>query len=225
MNYTFIVAAAGVGKRMGLGYPKQFLEHNGKPIFIYTLETIQKNLLVDEIIVVTNSEYIDSVREYIEKYKITKVKEIVAGGKERQDSVFNALSKAKGSFVAVQDGVRPFIKERYIDDCYHFLIENIDFDGIAVGVKAKDTIKLINDEGDIVETPERKNVINIHTPQVFRRETLVAAYKKAYSENFYGTDDSMLVERAGGRVRFYEGDYDNVKITTPEDMVFLNKDR
>lgn len=223
MRYSFIVAAAGVGKRMGLGYPKQFLEHNGKPIFIHTLEKIEKCTLVDEIVVVTNKDFLADVENMIKKYNITKALKIVEGGKERQDSVYNALKNTVGEIVGIQDGVRPFIKEKYIVECYNMLMNNDEYDGIVVGVKSKDTVKIINSAGIVESTPDRKNVISVHTPQVFKRKKLIEAYEKAFAENFLGTDDSMLVERINGKVKFFEGDYDNVKITTPEDLIHLNE--
>lgn len=228
MKCYYIVAAAGVGKRMALSYPKQFMEHNGKPIFIYTLETIDKSDFVHGIVISTNEEYIDTVKGYIYQYGIKKVLGIVAGGKERQDSINNAVTfitefAEKDDIIGIQDGVRPFIKEKYISGTYEKLLSDKSIDGISVGVKAKDTIKIVNDNGQIIDTPDRKNVVAIHTPQVFRFGKLKESYDAAYTKGFYGTDDSMLVERNGGVVAFFEGDYDNVKITTVEDLVFLGK--
>lgn len=228
MKCFYIVAAAGVGKRMALSYPKQFMEHKGKPIFIYTLETIDKSSFVNGIVISTNEEYIETVKEYIKQYNIKKVIGVIAGGKERQDSINNAVSfitkfADSGDIIGVQDGVRPFIKEKYISGTYEKLLSDESIDGVSVGVRAKDTIKIVDDNGQIKETPDRKNVVAIHTPQVFRFGKLKDAYSNAYEKGFYGTDDSMLVEKNGGRVAFFEGDYDNVKITTIEDLVFLNE--
>jgi len=219
----FVVAAAGVGKRMGLDYPKQFLEIHGKPIFIKTLEVLESSDRVEGIIVVTNSEFIEKVESFCRKYNIKKVKKVVAGGKERQDSVYNALLHIPQEIelVGVQDGVRPFVKVEYIEKSYTKLTENIDIDGIVVGVPVKDTIKKINEKGEIIETPNREGLIAAQTPQIFRKKILIRSYEKAKLERFVGTDDSSLVEKIGGKVEVIIGSYENIKITTPEDLLFL----
>jgi len=218
----FIVAAAGVGKRMGLDYPKQFLEIKGKPIFIKTLEVIEKVEKVEGIIVVTNEEYILKVEELCKKFGITKIKEVVAGGKERQDSIYNALLKVpKNTIIGVQDGVRPFIEERYIVESYDKLMAEPKLDGIVVGVPVKDTIKVIGENRKIKTTPKRETLFSAQTPQIFRSEILWESYKQAKEDKFIGTDDSSLVERIGGNIEILKGSYKNIKITTPEDLVFL----
>ncbi|MBZ4683360.1 MAG: 2-C-methyl-D-erythritol 4-phosphate cytidylyltransferase [Fusobacteriaceae bacterium] len=225
MKYYYIVAAAGVGKRMQLDYPKQFLEYNGKPIFIKTLETISKNRLVTDIIIVTNKDYIEKVKEYVKDFNIEKVKDIIQGGKERQDSVYNALEiiNDEDAIVAVQDGVRPFIKEEYIEKAYKELEKNMDISGVVIGVMVKDTIKVVDENGIIIQTPNRSSLVAAQTPQVFRLQTLKKAYKKAKEEGYLGTDDSSLVEIIGEKVKILEGDYDNIKITTKEDLIYLEK--
>lgn len=225
IRYTLIVAAAGVGKRMGLSYPKQFLEHNGKPLFINVLEIGEKSKLISDIIVVTGKELIKEVKYMCEKFKITKVKEIAEGGKERQDSIYNALKFCdKNSIIAVQDGVRPFFKEKYLEDAFNELKNNPYIDGVVVGVPVKDTIKVVNEEGIIISTPVRRALVAAQTPQVFRGKILIEAYEKAKEENFLGTDDSSLVEKYGGKVKISLGDYGNIKITTIEDISFLKRE-
>ncbi|MGM0508259.1 MAG: 2-C-methyl-D-erythritol 4-phosphate cytidylyltransferase [Fusobacteriota bacterium] len=227
MKYYFILAAAGVGKRMGLGYPKQFLEYKGKPLFISTLQRAEGNNKITDIIVVTNKNYIEKVKDLIKEYKIKKIIKVVAGGKERQDSIFNGLKiiekcSSQNSLVAIQDGVRPFLKDRYIDKAYEILNKKSEISGVVVGVKVKDTIKKVS--GDIVEsTPKRENLIAVQTPQVFRQDIILKAYKKAKKDNFLGTDDSSLVENIGGKVKIIEGSYGNIKVTTPEDLDKLKK--
>ena len=225
IRYTLIVAAAGVGKRMGLSYPKQFLEHNGKPLFINVLEIGEKSKLISDIIIVTGKELKEEVKNMCEKFKITKVKEIVEGGKERQDSIYNALKFCdKNSIIAVQDGVRPFFKEKYLEDAFNELKNNPYIDGVVVGVPVKDTIKVVNEEGIIISTPVRSTLVAAQTPQVFRGKILIEAYEKAKEENFLGTDDSSLVEKYGGKVKISLGDYGNIKITTIEDISFLKRE-
>lgn len=217
---TLILAAAGVGKRMGLGYPKQFLEYQGKPLFIFPLEIAQKSKIIDDIIISTNEENITFVEEYCNKYQITKVKCVVAGGKERQDSIYNALQYDKDSdIILVQDGVRPFLKEKYIKECCDVISK--EKCGAVIGVKVKDTIKVINQGGMVENTPKRDTLVAVHTPQGFEGKILKEAYFKAEKEKFLGTDDSSLVERLGHEVKIVLGDYDNIKITTQEDLKFL----
>lgn len=224
MRYYYIVAAAGIGKRMGLNYPKQFLEYKGKPVFITTVEKIEKNNKVTDIIIVTNKNYIKKVKDMIKKYKLKKVKEVVAGGEERQDSIYNGMKLIddKNSIVGIQDGVRPFIKQDYINRGYEELNENSNISGVVVGVKVKDTIKEIDKDKNILNTPKRENLIAAQTPQIFRTQILKKAYKSAFENNYYGTDDSSLVEYIGEKIKIIDGDYNNIKITTPEDLVFLS---
>jgi 2-C-methyl-D-erythritol 4-phosphate cytidylyltransferase len=226
IEYYYIVAAAGVGKRMGLTYPKQFLEVDGKPIFVKTLEVIEKNHRVTGIIVVTNKEYISEVKKMCRTFEITKVIDVVSGGKERQDSIYNALQLIpKNSIIGVQDGVRPFIEDRYIEDSYTKLMEETELDGIVVGVPVKDTIKVVDSDGQIVKTPKRDLLFAAQTPQVFRGEILHRSYEEAEKQKFLGTDDSSLVEKAGGRVGTLLGSYENIKITTPEDLLIFSKEK
>ena len=222
MKYYFIVPIAGLGKRMGLNIPKQYYRIKEKPIFISTLEVIEKNSLVDGIYISVNKKDIKLVENYLHEFKITKVKKIVEGGSERQYSIKNALDFIEEeSIIAVQDGVRPNIREEYIESTYEILMAEKNLDGLVVGVPVKDTVKVIDKDGFIVSTPERKTLFSAHTPQVFRSTILKKAYEKAEKDNFLGTDDSSLVERIGGRVQVYEGHVDNVKITTKEDLRYF----
>ena len=224
MKYLYIVAAAGSGKRMGLGKPKQFLEYDGEPIFIKTLKTIENSELVDEIIVVTGESFIGDVKDYCSEFGITKLKSVVSGGNERQDSIYNVLNTIDNPeeyIIAVQDGVRPFIKNDFIEKAYEELINNKDLDGVVTAVAVKDTVKVVDRKGFIVDTPPRNTLFLAQTPQVFRGKILKEAYETAHEEEFVGTDDSSLVERINGRVKLIEGSYDNIKITTVEDLIYL----
>lgn len=226
MKYLYIVAAAGSGKRMGLDKPKQFLEFGGEPIFIKTLKIIEKAPIVTEIIVVTGEEHIKTVKNYCKEFGITKLNNVISGGKERQDSIYNALKNIKNPeeyIIAVQDGVRPFISEKFINEAFDEILNNKDLDGIVIGMPVKDTVKVVDGNGYIIDTPERKTLVLAQTPQVFRGEILKNAYEKAQEESFVGTDDSSLIEKIGGRVKIIEGSYDNIKITTIEDLLYFNK--
>lgn len=219
---TLIIAAAGVGKRMKLGYPKQFLEIDGKPLFIRSLEVAERSEYVSEIIISTEQESIELVEQLCKKYKIFKVKNIISGGDERQYSIENALEYCEdNSIIAVQDAVRPFLKEKYFYQALEMFEEDLKIDGVVVGVPLKDTIKRVSIDGKVIETPKREEYIAVHTPQIFKGRILKEAYKKAREDNFLGTDDSSLVERIGGKVKILIGDYDNIKITTVEDLKFL----
>ncbi len=219
---TLIIAAAGVGKRMKLGYPKQFLEIDGKPLFIRSLEVAERSEYVNEIIISTEQESIELVEQLCKKYKIFKVKNIISGGDERQYSIENALEYCEdNSIIAVQDAVRPFLKEKYFYQALEMFEEDLKIDGVVVGVPLKDTIKRVSIDGKVIETPKREEYIAVHTPQIFKGRILKEAYKKAREDNFLGTDDSSLVERIGGKVKILIGDYDNIKITTVEDLKFL----
>ena len=226
IKYTLIVAAAGVGKRMGLSYPKQFLQYKGKPLFINVLEVAERSNIVKDIIVVTKEDLIEEVKNLCEQFKIKKVSNVVPGGKERQESIYNALKYCdKNSIIAVQDGVRPFFKERYIEESYKELLNNKEINGVVVGMPVKDTIKVIDENGMIVSTPKRSTLYLAQTPQVFRGKILIEAYEKAEKEEFMGTDDSSLVERYFGKVKLIEGDYENIKITTIDDIKFLEEEK
>lgn len=219
---TLIVAAAGVGKRMRLGYPKQFFEIDGEPMFLKILKTAQNIDVIESIIVVTGKEYIEYIEKKCQENNISKLSKVVEGGKERQYSVEKALKYcSSNSIIGVQDGVRPFMKESYFIDSLKILEENKEIDGVVVGVPVKDTIKKIDAEGYVVETPKRSELVSIHTPQIFRGEILKKAYLKAAEDEFLGTDDSSLAERVGAKIKVLIGSYDNIKITTVEDLKYL----
>ena len=222
MKYYFIVPAAGLGKRMGLDVPKQYYRIRKKPIFIRTLEVIDQCESVDGIYISVNKEDIPLVEAYIKDFNIKKKKKIVIGGSERQYSIYNALCEIEEeSIIAVQDGVRPNIKDDYITEPYRLLVEHEELDGIVVGTSLKDTVKIIDKDGFIIDTPKRSMLFAAHTPQIFKSRVLKKAYEKAMEDNFLGTDDSSLVERIGGKIKIFEGLSDNIKITTKEDLKFF----
>ncbi|MFK4785811.1 2-C-methyl-D-erythritol 4-phosphate cytidylyltransferase [Fusobacterium sp. MFO224] len=219
---TLIVAAAGIGKRMGLSFPKQFLKHRGKPLFVNVLEVGEKSSLVKDIIIVTKDDYIKKVSELCKLHNFKKIKKIVKGGKERQESIYNALKYcSRNSIIAVQDGVRPFFKEEYLEKTIGELKNNDNLFGAIIGMPVKDTIKEVNEDKLIEKTPDRSTLYLAQTPQVFRGEALINSYEKALNDGFLGTDDSSLVEKYYGKVKMVEGDYFNIKVTTKEDLKFL----
>jgi 2-C-methyl-D-erythritol 4-phosphate cytidylyltransferase len=218
-NVTALIPAAGMGKRMGKAVAKQFLPLGDKPMLAHTLLVFQRASEIDEIIPILSQEDMEtSLREVIERYHITKVKTLVVGGKERQDSVANGLKKIEKdtSIVLVHDGVRPFVTPEMIRDVVDHAKKGVC---VTVGVPIKDTIKEVDDAGFVRSTLERSRLWAIQTPQAFPVKILKRAYEESYARRVYGTDDAMLVERAGGKVHVIMGSYENIKITTPEDLL------
>ncbi len=216
---TALIPAAGMGKRMGKTVAKQFLPLGDKPMLAHTLLMFQRSTDVDEIIPILSQEDMETcLRDIIEAYHITKVKTLVVGGKERQDSVSNGLQKLEkdAAIVLVHDGVRPFVTAEMIKDAVDHAKKG---ECVAVGVPIKDTIKEVNDKGLVRSTLERSRLWAIQTPQAFPVKALKRAYEEAKNRHVYGTDDATLVEKSGVAVRVIMGSYENIKITTPEDLL------
>ncbi|MGN0394377.1 MAG: 2-C-methyl-D-erythritol 4-phosphate cytidylyltransferase [Coprococcus sp.] len=215
---TAILLAAGKGSRMKSNIQKQFMMLGEYPVIYYSLRTLEESP-VDDIILVTGYDDIEYCRtNIVEKYGFFKVKKIVAGGNERYESVRNALNAADESeYILIHDGARPFITSRMICDS----IRNVKIYGACtVGMPVKDTIKRVDRELMGIETPDRKFLYQIQTPQIFEREILVNSYRKLTEANDNSvTDDTMVVERySGKKTKVLEGSYMNLKITTPEDL-------
>lgn len=215
---TAIVLAAGSGRRMGGDIPKQYMELSGKPVIYYSLKVFQDSV-VDDIVLVVSDEYIEYCRkEIVERYGFSKVTDIISGGRERYDSVRKGLEVCESAdYVLIHDGARPLITSDMVKRSIATLEEET---GCSVAVKAKDTIK-ISDENDYgVDTPDRRHVWQVQTPQSFHRRELAAAYEKlAASGDTAITDDTMIMERYGGvKIKLIDGSYANIKITTPEDL-------
>lgn len=219
---TAIVLAAGSGSRMKSKTKKQFIEIKGKPVIWYSLFEFEKSR-VDEIILVTGKEDIDYCKkEIVEKYNLKKIKNVVAGGSERYESVYNGLKEVTGNIVLIHDGARPLINNEIIERSIEGTIKS---DACVVGVPVKDTIKRANKEGYIIDTPNRSELWITQTPQSFKTDLVKMAYKKMKEELEKGnttlniTDDAMVVEEfTTNQVRFVQGDYKNIKVTTPEDI-------
>jgi 2-C-methyl-D-erythritol 4-phosphate cytidylyltransferase len=224
MSYKVILPAAGQGKRMGAGKNKLLLELKGIPVLIHTIRVFEEDATCSGIILVVHPQEEMEFNALLTKYHVKKVIRLVPGGKERQQSIYQALKTVKtDGIILVHDAARPFIQQEHI----HRLIETAKEIGAAIlGVPTKDTVKKVQD-GVVVETIERSSLWAVQTPQAFRMSILWEAYEKAESDHFLGTDDSSLVERLPHPVAMVEGDYDNIKLTTPEDLVFaeaiLNK--
>ena len=242
-----IILAAGRGKRMGTKTPKQFLEIGGKPVIARTLQVFEDSAVIDQIVLVTSEDSIEFCRrEIVEKYGFKKVARIAAGGAERYDSSWMGLlaakelfeasgccqkaekyrmdvsayvpTKYKNCFVMIHDGARPYVTEeilRRANEAVHL------YGAVAVGMPAKDTVKIIDAEGFAGRTPKRSSVWLIQTPQAFSYELILRANQKLRAESRLAgvTDDAMIVEASGlARVRLVEGSYGNIKITTVDDL-------
>lgn len=226
---TAIVLSAGSGKRMNSDTKKQYLLINEKPVIYYSLKAFQESDVIDEIVLVASADDLEYVKEdIVEKYGFTKVINITTGGKERYNSVYNGLICCKDAeYVFIHDGARPFITEEIIVRAMGVLEK---YGSAVVGMPVKDTIKIVNDNLEVAETPNRKNVWQVQTPQCFRNDIVLSAYEKLIKEEQSGelknrgiqvTDDAMVVETfldCVDRVRLVEGSYENIKITTPEDL-------
>lgn len=212
-----VIAAAGKGTRMHTEESKQYLLLNGKPILAHTLEVFERADEVSAVVVVAGTDDIDRCRGYIEEYGLAKIQAVVAGGKERQLSVYEGLKRLDTEWVVVHDGVRPFVTVQDIVQCWWTAMV---YGSAVTAVPVKDTIKIADESGMVRNTPERKSLWTIQTPQAFRRVDLMAAHERAMQEGYFGTDDAALAERSGMPVKIVEGNYDNIKITTPEDLLW-----
>lgn len=212
-----IVLAGGRGKRMGSVQSKQYIDLNGKPILYYTLNHFINNKNIDKVILVIPEDELEFCRnEVLDKYNL-KIDSIAFGGEERQDSVYNGLKKADGSdIVLIHDGARPFVSERIIEEGIKYARM---YGAAAPGVMPKDTIKVKNQESFSLETPDRNNLVAVQTPQVFDYNIIFGCHKKVKEKHLDVTDDTMVVELFGNDVYLYEGEYTNIKITTPEDLI------
>lgn len=218
MKTIAIIPSAGVGKRFQSHLPKQFLKINGIEILVHTLLKFQRAKNVDEIVISSHKNFVDKTKRLCQKYRITKVKNIVIGGKERQDSVYEALKSLNAEsndLICVHDAVRPLISSKEIDELIEFARKK---KSVIAAKKAIDTIK--TGKSFVEETLERDKIWIVQTPQIFNYKILKKAFEKAYSEKFYGTDEASLVERLGMKVYFYQIKSENRKITLKEDFTF-----
>nr|WP_317284065.1 2-C-methyl-D-erythritol 4-phosphate cytidylyltransferase [uncultured Sellimonas sp.] len=219
-----VILAAGQGKRMGTQIRKQYLELCSRPVLCYTVKAFEQSDIIDEIILVTGKGEKEYVRtEIVGKYRMHKVSKIIEGGKERYDSVWNALSfieehyNTEHMMIFIHDGARPFADDEMIRRTYEAAGK---YGACVAGMPVKDTIKIVNEEKEAIETPNRQKLWMVQTPQVFTASLIIEAYKKMMEvPHDHVTDDAMAVETMMGYpVKLVEGSYENIKITTPEDM-------
>lgn len=220
MKISAIVVSAGIGKRFGSD--KVFFEFYGKPLFIWAIEPFDNYEKIDDIWLVTRKEAFKRAKTFIHKFNIKKLRKIIEGGRERQDSVYNALKclPADTDIVLIHDAARPMVSQSLIKR----VIEAIspDIDGVIPVIPLTDTIKWIKRGKLIGGTLNRDIVRRVQTPQGFWFKKLIRAYEKAYGEGFYGTDDSSLIERYKGKVLSVQGEENNIKVTTKDDLKKLD---
>ena len=222
-NVVAVIPAAGQGKRMGTSVSKSYMEILGRPLLAYTLDKFQSHSLIAEIILVVQESDLDYCqKEIVQRYGFVKVTKIIAGGSERQESVAKGLA-ALGpgvEYILVHDGARPLIDGQTISQAIEAAINR---GAAVVGVPVKDTIKVVDQELLVQNTPERHTLWAVQTPQVFRRDILERAYQEAEIQGWIGTDDASLVERIGEQVYMVRGSYSNLKVTTPEDIIYVRE--
>ena len=214
---SVVIVSAGRGSRMKADINKQFLKLQNKEVIAHTIDKFYNNENIGEIIVVVREDEAEFFKiNIIEKYGYKNIK-IAFGGSERQDSVYNGLKMVDENckIVLIHDGARPFVNNDTIDSAIESAKEN---KCVIVGVPVKDTIKVIDENNNVCDTPDRSTLWSIQTPQVFDYSLIMKAHEKAREDNYYGTDDSMLMEYFGQKVKVVEGSYNNIKITTPEDL-------
>ena len=213
-----LIPAAGEGSRLESAVKKPYLTLAQKPILARTIQQFEQNTAVDEIFVIVNKADVEICNTTVlEPYAFQKVRGLVAGGATRQLSVYNGIRAlpADTDFVIVHDGVRPFVTDETIFACLDAAAE---WGAAVAAVPAKETIKIANAEGFIVETPNRERLWTVQTPQVFRKSLLAEAHRTAEEKQLTATDDAVLVEQLGYPVKLVKGSYANLKITTPEDL-------
>jgi len=210
---TAIILIAGNSTRYGQNRNKNFEDINGRPVFSYSLKEFDTNSYVDDIILAVKADEAEVVKEKLQKEDVNKEIKIVVGGSSRAESVYNSIKSTNSDIVIIHDGARAAIKQEYISKC----IEEMDkFKGATVGVKAKDTIKITDDEGVVIDTTKRSNTWIVQTPQCFDRNILLEMHEKYKNEEV--TDDCMMLEKGNYKIKILQGDYTNIKITTYEDL-------
>ncbi len=222
MKTKAIIVAAGRGERIEGNIPKQFIQIKKKPVLAYTVEKFERCELVDEIVLVVPEDYMSFCSyNVIDVYDFRKVKRILSGGRERQDSAYKGLSALPGNtdMVVIHDGVRPFVSSEKI----RMMIELCEKEkAVILALPIKETVKEVEDEY-VITTLNRGKLWIAQTPQVFEYKLISDAYRKAIEDGFVGTDDSSLVERLGFKVKVLEGEYENIKITSAKDLALAER--
>lgn len=226
MKCAAIILAGGSGRRMGNNIPKQYLDINGKPVLYYSMKTFSDAEFINEIIIVAAEDHIDRVQsEIVDLYGLHKISNVIKGGRERYHSVANGLEAlpADTDYVFIHDGARPFVTPYTIERCLHYAQK---YRGAVAAVKSKDTVKIADDDSMILSTPDRGHVWMVQTPQTFEYLLIRDAYRRLLDDEdrlktagINITDDTMVAKMyADVDARLVESTYENIKLTTPEDM-------
>jgi 2-C-methyl-D-erythritol 4-phosphate cytidylyltransferase len=219
MSNIAIIPSAGTGSRFNSPIPKQYVKVLGKELIVYTLEIFQNSNCVDEIIIPADKSFFNLLFELKEKYNLTKITQIVEGGIERQDSVFNGITSKnfdENDLIIVHDAVRALLSNSLLNKAINQANKS---DSIVVAIKARDT--LIKGIDFVKNYVDRNEIYYAQTPQIFRYKILFDAFKKANNQNFKATDESMIVKNAGYNVKIVEGEFINFKVTEKSDILFL----
>ncbi len=219
MEYHVVIPAAGTGKRMGMEKNKLLIHIDEIPVLVHTLKIFEKDNWCKSITLVIHKQDRKEISDLVEQFQLRKIAVMVEGGSERQQSVYKGLQQLQSEcIVLIHDGARPFVKQKYL----HQLVEKANhYGGAVLAVPVKNTIKMVRNR-IVEETIDRSTLWSIQTPQAFQLHLIMNAHKKAEEDGYIGTDDASLLERFGGKVVVVEGDYENFKITTPEDLIFAN---
>ncbi|MDO5036804.1 MAG: 2-C-methyl-D-erythritol 4-phosphate cytidylyltransferase [Tissierellia bacterium] len=215
---TLFVAAAGMGRRMNQAINKQFLLIQNKPILQHTLERFKDISSINHVLIIAREGEEDQVAKILAQADLPQATSIVTGGKERQDSIARGLEAMppQTDLVLTHDGARPFVSREEVES---IISASLAHGACCLMTPLKDTLKISQDGKWVDYTPNRDNLFSVQTPQGFSKSILIRAYKQAYEENYYGTDDCSLVEKTGQRVHLVKGSYNNIKITTKEDLI------
>jgi 2-C-methyl-D-erythritol 4-phosphate cytidylyltransferase len=218
VDYWTVIPAAGQGKRMNAGISKQWIELLGKPVLAHTLDVFEKDPACAGIILVGSEQELQQMQNFVQTFQYTKVRQIVPGGKERQQSVYEGLKKVPedAGLVLVHDAARPFIT---IDSIGQLVNKAVDTGSAVLAVPVKDTVKRVV-QHQVEETIDRSSLWAVQTPQAFRLSIVKRAHEEADSDGYLGTDDASLVERIGETVAIVMGDYHNIKLTTSDDLLY-----
>jgi 2-C-methyl-D-erythritol 4-phosphate cytidylyltransferase len=217
IEYSVIITAGGIGRRMGRNVPKQFIKLADKPILIHTLERFYSFNPSVELIITLPDEWISYWQELLINFQCDIPHQVISGGKERYHSIKNALNFCHGTYILIHDGVRPFVSNETLANCFS---EVISKGQVIPIVPIKESIREITINGDS-KSVMRKNYCLVQTPQCFKREVLQQAYENPYKESI--TDDASLVELAGFHIHLIEGNEENIKITTAMDLLIAEQ--
>lgn len=221
MKTCAIIPSGGIGSRFNSPIPKQYVKVLGKELIVHTLEVFQNCSKIDEIIIPASESYFNFLNQIKDKYNFSKISKIIKGGKERQDSVYNGLISKNfnaDDLIIVHDAARPLLSKLLLERA---LLQAERFDSVVVAIKARDTLLKATD--NVTDYIDRKDVYYAQTPQIFRYYILKEAFEYAISNNFIGTDESMLVKNVNYDIKIVDGEFQNFKITTESDLIAFEK--